>query len=147
MADIDGIISGLGGAGVGAIAFRLAQLWIEKRAGAPSKAKDASDLIDATAAFQSALNAAAQGIVGDLRAAVQRLEAEVDDLKIENERCRAESESLKQADRERAQQFRSLTNLLRRKGIDLSAEDLEGSLIHLEGDHGTVILPASKADK
>ena len=134
---------GVGG-GVGAAVLKLAQIWLEKRGARPSRAKDASDIIAATAAFQLALNAAAEGIVGDLRATVERLEAEVDDLKRENVLCRSEGEVLKQADRERAQQFRSLTNLLRRKGIDLTSGDLEGSLIELEGDKGQVILPILK---
>lgn len=134
------ILTGLGGVGLGAVALKLAQSWLESRRGVPSKAKDAADLMAAGAAFQMALNSAAQGIVGDLRSAVERLEAEIDDLKLENERCRAEAEALKQADRERAQQFRSLTQMLARKGIDLSAVDIEGSLIRLEGDGGQVIM-------
>lgn len=134
------ILTGLGGMGLGAAAFKLGQLWIESRRGAPSKAKDTADLIAASAAFQLALNNAAQGIVGDLRSAVDRLEAEVEDLKRENERCRAEAESLKQADRERGQQFRSLTQMLARRGIDLTADDIEGSLIRLEGSGGEVVM-------
>lgn len=134
------LLTGLGGIGIGATLFKLTSLWIESRKGVPSRAKDTADVVAAAAAFQLALNSAAEGIVGDLRDSVRRLEAEIDDLKIENERCRAESEALKQADRERAQQFRSLTRMLARKGIDLSADDIEGSLILLEGDGGEVIM-------
>lgn len=134
------ILTGLGGVGLGAAALKVAQMYIDSRRGVPSKAKDTADLIAASAAFQLALNNAAQGIVGDLRSAVDRLEAEVEDLKLENERCRAEAEALKAADRERGQQFRSLTQLLARKGIDLTSADIEGSLIRLEGDHGEVIM-------
>lgn len=141
---IEDVLTGLGGAGLGAAVLKLVQIYVEKRATVPSRAKDASDLISATAAFQIALNAAAEGIVSDLRATIERLEADIDDLRVENERCRQESEALKQADRERAQQFGSLTSLLRRKGIDLSAGDIEGSLIELEGDQGLVILPIQK---
>ena len=47
---------------------------------------------------------------------------------------------LKQADRERGQQFRSLTKMLIRRGIELRADDLEGSLIRLEGEGGEVIM-------
>lgn len=141
--DAPELLTGLGGVGLGAVAFKLASLWLESRRGAPSRAKDTADLIAASAAFQLALNAAAQGIVGDLRDAVERLEAEIEDLKIENERCRSEAEGLKQADRERAQQFRSLTRMLKRRGIDLTADDIEGSLIRLEGEGGEVIMTES----
>lgn len=134
------VLTGLGGAGLGAVAFKLASLWLESRKGIPSKAKDTADLIAASAAFQLALNSAAQGIVGDLRSAVERLEAEIEELKRENERCRTEAEALKQADRERGQQFRSLTQMLARRGIDLTADDIEGSLIRLEGETGEVIM-------
>lgn len=134
------VLTGLGGIGLGAVAFKLASLWLESRKGVPSKAKDTSDLIAASAAFQLALNNAAQGIVADLRTSVERLEAEVEDLKLENERCREEAAALKQAGRERDQQFRSLTQMLARRGIDLTADDIEGSLIRLEGSGGEVIM-------
>ena len=114
------VMTGIGGAGLGAVAFKLASLWLESRKGVPSKAKDAADLIAASAAFQAAMNSAAQGIVGDLRNAVERLEAEIEILKSENERCRAEAEALKQAGRERDNQFLGLTQMLERRGIDLS---------------------------
>lgn len=138
--DVPEVLTGLGGIGLGAVAVRLASLWVESRKGVPSRAKDTADLMAAGAAFQLALNNAAQGIVADLRSAVERLEAEVEDLKIENERCRTEAEALKQADRERGQQFRSLTQMLIRRGIDLTADDIEGSLIRLEGTGGEVIM-------
>ena len=47
---------------------------------------------------------------------------------------------LQQADRERGQQFHSLTQRLIRRGIELRADDLEGSLIRLEGAGGEVIM-------
>lgn len=131
----------LGGGAAGAALMKLVSVWLEGRAKSPSKTKDASELIAATAAFQTALNLAAQGIVGDLRAAIVRLEAEIDDLKLENEKCRRESEALLQRDRERQQQFSSLTTILRKRGIDLSADGLEGSLIKFEGGTDEVVFP------
>lgn len=131
----------LGGGAIGAALMKLASVWLEGRSKSPSKVKDASDLIAATAAFQAALNTAASGIVGDLRETVERLEAEIENLKMENEKCRQEGEALLQRDRERQQQFSSLTRLLKARGIDLTAEGLEGSLIVLEGDRADVVIP------
>lgn len=41
----------LAGGGVGAAILKLAQIWIEKRGSAPSKAKDSADLMAATAGW------------------------------------------------------------------------------------------------
>lgn len=115
----------LGGGGVvGVAALKLAELWLAKRAAAPSKTKDGADLVTAAAAFQIAMNAAAQGVIGDLRANQERLEAEIEDLKRENEQCRQEGESLRQAARQLEQKLDSLMRQLR----DLASTRPGGSL-------------------
>lgn len=48
--DVPATLTGLGGLGLGALALRLVQIWLESRRGQPSRAKDASDLIAASAA-------------------------------------------------------------------------------------------------
>jgi hypothetical protein len=75
------VIGGLGLTGIGAAILRLAQIYVEKRGSAASPSKDAADLVTAAALFQEAMNAAAQGVVGDLVANQTRLEAEIDNLK------------------------------------------------------------------
>lgn len=125
----------LASGGVGAAAFKLVQIFIEKRAGAPSKAKDAADIVAATAAFQLALNAAAQGIVGDLRATVERLEAEIDDLKRENETCRLEGEQLRQNARQLEQKLDSLMRQLKDPQATRAGGSLANAVIEMaDGD-------------
>lgn len=125
----------LASGGVGAAIFKLAQVWVEKRGSAPSKAKDAADIMAATAAFQLALNAAAQGIVGDLRATVDRLEAEIDDLKRENETCRTEGEQLRQNARQLEQKLDSLMRQLRDPQATRAGGSLATAVIELaDGD-------------
>ncbi|ADL00707.1 hypothetical protein [Brevundimonas subvibrioides] len=125
---------GIGG-GVGALAFRVAQIWIEKRAGRPSSTKDAADLVTAAAAFQVALNDAAKGTVADLIANQERLEAEIENLKAENVECRAEGEALRQAARQLEQKLDSLMRQLRDPQATRPGGVLSGALIEMaDGD-------------
>lgn len=126
----------LGGGGiVGAAAFKLAEVWLSKRASAPSKAKDGADLVSAAAAFQIAMNAAAQGVIGDLRANQERLEAEIEDLKRENEQCRQEGEALRQAARQLEQKLDSLMRQLRDPASTRPGGSLASAVIEMaDGD-------------
>ena len=124
-----------GGAGIGAFALKMGQLWMEKRAGRPSKGKDAADLVTAAAAFQVALNAAAEGRIGELVADQARLEAEIENLKQENIQCRAEGEALRQAARQLEQKLDSLMRQLRDPAATRPGGVLSGALIELaDGD-------------
>lgn len=127
-------ILGVGG-GVGALAFKLAQIWLEKRAAKPSTTKDAADLVSAAAAFQIALNDAAKGTVADLIANQERLEAEIENLKRENAECRVEGEALRQAARQLEQKLDSLMRQLRDPQATRPGGSLSGALIEMaDGD-------------
>lgn len=135
MPDVESGLAILASGGVGAAALKLVQIFMESRRGTPSKAKDAADMVAATAAFQIALNTAAQGIVGDLRATVERLEAEIDNLKHENEQCRIEGEQLRQQARGLEQRIDSLLRQLKDPASTLPGGSLSGAVIELaEGD-------------
>lgn len=126
----------LGGGGIiGAAALKLGEIWIKNRASAPSKTKDGADLVTAAAAFQVAMNAAAQGVIGDLRANQERLEAEIEDLKRENEQCRQEGEALRQAARQLEQKLDSLMRQLRDPASTRPGGSLASAVIEMaDGD-------------
>lgn len=127
--------------GFGAAAFRLAQLWLEKRASRPSTSKDAADLVSAAAAFQIALNTAAEGRIAELVANQDRLEAEIDNLKHENEQCRAESEALRQTARALEQKIDSLMRQLRDPASTRPGGALSGAVIELSDGDLTITRP------
>lgn len=131
----------LASGGVGAAVFKLAQVWIEKRSGRPSKAKDSADIVAASAAFQLALNAAAQGIVGDLRSTVDRLEAEVENLKRDHESCQTENEQLRQAARQLEQKLDSLMRQLRDPRSTQRGGSLASAVIEFADDDVKVTRP------
>lgn len=126
---------GVGGAGVGAIALKLAQSWLAERAKRPSPSRDAADLVTAAATFQEALNEAAGGVIAGLVANQQRLEAEIEELKRENEQCRTEGEQLRQQSRGLEQRVDSLLRQLRDPASTQPGGSLSGALIEIaDGD-------------
>lgn len=145
MPNVESGIAILASGGVGAAALKLVQIFMEHRRGTPSKAKEAADIMAATAAFQIALNTAAQGIVGDLRATVERLEAEIEDLKHENDRCRIEGEQLRQQARGMEQRIDSLLRQLKDPASTQPGGSLSGAVIELAHGDVTVTRPRRKA--
>jgi outer membrane murein-binding lipoprotein Lpp len=127
MADGLEIAGGVGVAGLGAAALRLAQWWFEQRAKRPAKPsvqKDAADLVSAAAVFQEHLNVAAEGIVRQLRGEIGRLEAEVENLRRKHEACEADARRIEGDLNNQRQVTESLARELRRAGIDVT--DLTG---------------------
>lgn len=122
----------LGAGGVGAAVLKLAQWWLEKRGQRPTVSKDAADLVSAAAVFQQHLNVAAQGIVGELRDTIERLEGEVEDLRRAHKACEADSRRMEGELNQQRQITESLARELRKAGIDVT--DLTGTrpLIVLE---------------
>lgn len=124
----------LGAGGLGAAALKLTQSWLEKRGQKPSPSKDAADLVNAAAVFQQHLNVAAEGIVGQLRGTIARLEAEVERLDRAHATCEADARRMEGELNQQRQITESLARELRKAGIDVT--DLTGQrpLIVLEAN-------------
>lgn len=90
--------------------------WLASR---PSKAQDDASIMAGAAAFQTALNLAAGEMVKGLRADIDLMRREIVALKEDNERCRRESEQLRQHARQQDQRYNSLVAYLRAKGVDV----------------------------
>ncbi len=118
----------LGAGGLGAAALKLTQWWLEKRAQRPSVSKDAADLVNAAAVFQSHLNAAAEGIVGQLREEIAQMKKdharEIAELRQKHAACEADSVRIEGELSQQRQITESLARELRRAGIDVT--DLTG---------------------
>lgn len=117
-------------------------LWRSTR---PSRAKDNADLMTGAAAFQAAMNAAAQAVMAELRAEIDALRQRVDELEEENEVCRREAEALRQGGRQMEQKIASLMRVLRQGGIDLPEGPLAGAVVELTDDTVTVLTPRRRA--
>lgn len=120
-------------AGGGAGILRLAQLWLERKpTPAPGPATDTAAILAATATFQAALNAAADGVVNRLEAEVENLKrtctaqaARIDQLETAHSECEARTLSLEGQLNERGQQLESLARWFQRNGMDVP--DLTGT--------------------
>ena len=124
---------------VGAALFRLAQIWLEKRAAAPSPASDTAAILAATATFQAALNVAADGVVERMKSEIQtlrdqcgqqavKIEAQalrIDQLETAHGECEARTLTLEGLLNERGQQLESLARWFQRNGLDVP--DLTGT--------------------
>lgn len=115
----------VGAAGLGAAVLKLAQWWLSQRAVRPSVSKDAADLVSAAAVFQQHLNVAAEGIVGQLRDTIERLEGEVEDLRRAHTACEADARRMEGELNQQRQITESLARELRKAGIDVT--DLTGT--------------------
>lgn len=120
--------TGVLGTGLGAAVLKLAQWWLSQRAQRPSPAKDAADLVNAAAVFQQHLNAAAEGIVAQLREEISQMKTdhaeEIAALKRAHEACEADARRIEGDLNNQRQVTESLARELRRAGIDVT--DLTG---------------------
>lgn len=113
-------------------------LWRSTR---PSQAKDSADLVTAAAAFQAAMNKAAESMVADLRKEIDALRKRVEELEEENEICRREAEALRQGGRQMEQKIQSLMSVLRQGGVDIPGGGLADTVIELTSETVTVLRP------
>ena len=88
-----------------------------------------------------AINEAAHGIVSDLRAEVDRVQARAIQCERESREMATRIDSLEGRNRQLWQRNDSLEAVLRREGIPVPARDISGSLIVMEGGHATVFKP------
>lgn len=130
-----GLAAALGAGGIWA--------WLTARAkakadSAAAYSKQPADLLTATAGFHAALSAQAEAFTktllevnAKLAAQVEELISRVHDLEEENQQCRGEN-------RQMAQRVESLEAYLRRRGVDVPASGMAGTLTVFEGDEITV---------
>lgn len=133
------------GAG-GWIAALVAGFWAW-RASRPSKSKDQADLMTAAAAFQAAMNAAAEKMVSSLREEIDGLRSRIEELEVENDTCRREAESLRQNGRQMEQKIQSLMSVLRVGGLDIPGGSLSDTVIEFTEDTVTVLRPERRAKR
>lgn len=131
------------GAG-GWIAALVAGFWAW-RASRPSQSKDQADLMTAAAAFQAAMNTAAEKMVESLREEIDGLRTRIEELEQENDTCRREAEALRQNGRQMEQKIQSLMSVLRAGGIDIPGGALADTVIELTSESVTVLRPERRA--
>ncbi|WP_309628218.1 hypothetical protein [Brevundimonas sp.] len=135
------ILGGVTLTGVGAGVLRLAQWWLERQGRVPSKTADAADLVTAAAAFQEALNTAAEGQIGALVARIAAIEKS-------HTECEARCDQLAGEVRALRQSNDSLIRQLRDPASTQPGGSLDGAVIQLiDGRADIVSTKAERASK
>lgn len=100
-----------------------------------------ADMLDAMAAFQSALNEQAKALTADLRRELEVQARKIERLENENAKCREEGDRLRGDLNQEVQLRQSLESLLRIHGVPIPARELPNAFVTIESGRVTVLKP------